>query len=103
MQRVVLRPLPVIFACAGCPEFGYSAPRAAQALERRGQAEMAWLGAPGPKPLARFPCYSLDACERRCAQRWLEERGVQVQLAFVLDPLERLEPERAAARIAAGG
>lgn len=100
-MRILLRPLPVVFACAGCPEFGYSAPRVAQAIDRMGKGEVAWLGAPGPKPLARFPCYSLDACERRCAKRWLEERGVQVQRAILLEPLDRLEPERAAERIAA--
>lgn len=99
-MKIVLRPLPVLYACEGCPEFGYSAPRVGQVLERRGWAELAWLGARGPKPLTRFPVYSLDACERACAKRWLEERGVQVQRALVLDPLERLEPERAADRIA---
>lgn len=99
-MKILLRPLPVLYACEGCPEFGYSAPRVGQLLERRGYAELAWLGARGPKPLTRFPVFSLDACERGCAKRWLEERGVQVQRALVLDPLERLDPERGAERIA---
>jgi uncharacterized metal-binding protein len=98
---MVLRPLPVLYACAGCPEFGYAAPRVGQALDRRGKAEMAWLGARGPKPLARFPVYSLDACERGCAKAWLEERGVQVQRAIRLAPLDRFDPESAAERLAA--
>lgn len=100
-MRILLRPLPVIYACAGCPEFGYAAPRVAQALDRRGKAEMAWLGQRGPKPIARFPIFSLDACERGCAKKWLEERGLQVQRAILLEPLDRVDPERAAERLAA--
>jgi uncharacterized metal-binding protein len=99
--RYVLRPLPVLYACAGCPEFGYAAPRVGRALDLAGKAELCWLGSPRPMALARFPVYSLDACERRCAKRWLEERGVQVQRAIVLEPLDRLETDRAAARLAA--
>jgi uncharacterized metal-binding protein len=100
-MKIQLRPLPVLYACAGCPEFGYAAPRVAQALDRMGKAEMAWLGAPGPKPLARFPVFSLDACEKGCAKRWLEERGVQVQRALFLGPPDRDDTEGAAERIAA--
>lgn len=100
-MKIQLRPLPVLYACTGCPEFGYAAPRVAQALDRAGKVEMAWLGAPGPKPLARFPVFSIDACEKACAKRWLEERGVQVQRAIFLGPLDRIDTERAAERIAA--
>lgn len=100
-MRYVLRPLPVLYACEGCPQFGYAAPRVAQGLDRAGKAEMCWLGSRGPKPIARYPVYSLDACERRCARRWLEERGVQVQRAILLSPADRVDTGRAIERLAA--
>jgi uncharacterized metal-binding protein len=99
-DSVVLRPLPVLYACAGCSELGYSAVRVGRELERRGKVETIWLGLPGRRT-ARWPVISLDACDRRCARAWLEERGIQPQLAFVLTPHERFDPDRAVERIAA--
>ena len=101
-MKVQLRTLPVAYACAGCPEFGYAAPRVARELEVAGRVEMVWLGLPRISVTARWPVFSIDACERGCAKRWLEERGLQVQRAFVLEPLERLEPHLGAERIASG-
>lgn len=98
---IVLRPLPLVYACAGCAEFGFAAPRVGQRLEQLGRAQMAWLGARHPPLTSRWPVYSLDACERGCARAWLAERRIAVQGALVLSPLERLDPEGAADRIAA--
>jgi uncharacterized metal-binding protein len=96
----IVRALPVLYACAGCSEFGYSAARVAQQLDDRGDAEMAWLGEARPKLAWRYPTYALEACDRRCAEAWLSERGIRVQRTFVLSPLERLDVESAVARIA---
>ena len=42
--KVIVKALPVLYACAGCPEYGFAAPRVAQALDELGLAEAAWLG-----------------------------------------------------------
>lgn len=102
-MKVIVKALPVLYACAGCPEFGFAAPRVAQALDERRLAEAAWLGKV-PRSAAvssRFPIFTLDACHKNCARDWVEAQGEIVQRAFVLDPLERDDPERAAERIAA--
>ena len=101
--RIVVRPFPVLYACSGCAQFGYSAPRVAQRLDERGLVESVWLGA-APQSGAvtgRFPIFALDACEKRCARAWVEANGARVEQCFVLTPLERLDDEGAARRIAA--
>jgi uncharacterized metal-binding protein len=97
----VVWPMPVLYACAGCAEFGYAAPRVARALDERGLVEAIWLGRARLRVTGRYPILSLDACEKRCAREWVCERGGTVALALVLDPLERDAPEVAIARIAA--
>ncbi len=102
-MRVIVKALPVLYTCAGCPEFGYAAPRVAQRLDERGLAEAAWLGKV-PRSAAvtsRFPIFSLDACDKGCARQWAEDQGAKVERAFVLGPLDRDDPEGAAGRIAA--
>ena len=90
-MTVVLRPLPVVFACRGCPEHGYKARDVAAVLERRSSAETVWLGAElgdeGPvvsKARSRYPIVALDGCGELCAQRWLAGYGVKPQRHVVL-------------------
>jgi hypothetical protein len=45
---------------------------------------MVWLGAPGASATTRFPVWSLDACGKRCARRWLEQRGVPVEGSYLV-------------------
>jgi uncharacterized metal-binding protein len=90
--RVVVKPLPVLYACQGCPEFGQVARDVAAILDRSGVAEMIWLGASGnSKPTQRFPIFTLDGCTKGCAQRWLAGHGVTAQRHFVLGELEDVE------------
>jgi uncharacterized metal-binding protein len=103
MTIVVLRPLPVLYACAGCSEFGYSAPRVANALDARGVVECIWLGAtPPPSTVSgRYPIITLDACEKACAMQWVRKHGRTVERACFVKPQERDDPPTATARIAA--
>ena len=101
MRRVVLKPLPVLYACAGCPEFGYAAPRVAAALDRLGLAEAVCLAAPPERVTGRYPILTLDACDRNCGRDWVHARGRRVQRTFVLQPVERDDPTAAVERIAA--
>jgi uncharacterized metal-binding protein len=98
----------VLVACQGCPELGQAARDVALLLDRRGYAELAWLGArprlamARAKAKTRFPIVCLDACERGCARRWLADEGIAPQSCFVLSEAERHDLEGAARRIAAG-
>ena len=99
-MKVVLRALPVLYACQGCPEFGETAREVGVILDRQGVAEMVWLGAPDLKRRSRFPIVALDGCGKACARRWLERHGIPPERAYVL--AERSGPaEEAARRIAA--
>ena len=87
----MVRPLPVLFACQGCPQFGDMAHEVAVLLDSRGHAEAAWLGASGrdehqlaAKARARFPVFAIDGCARRCACQWLATCGVKAQRQFIL-------------------
>ena len=76
-MRVVLRPLPVAYACQGCPEFGQRARELAAALDRKGVAEMVWLGAAKEiTPTQRYPVFAVDGCSKGCALKWLAQDGV---------------------------
>ena len=83
-------PIPVLFACAGCPEFGNAAAEFALRLDRRGHAEAALLGsAADPAQLAskarsRFPVHVVDGCAKGCARRWLRAQGAKVQRHVIL-------------------
>jgi uncharacterized metal-binding protein len=84
-MRVVLRPLPVLYACQGCAEFGQAARDIAAFFDHAGAVEAVWLGkAANLRPTSRFPVYALDGCGRGCARRWLEQHGVAPQRSFVL-------------------
>ena len=89
-MTMVLRPLPVLFACRGCPEFGDTAHAVAGVLDAQGLAEATWLGGQaGDEQLAakarsRFPVFAIDGCAKRCACEWLAERGVRAQRHFIL-------------------
>jgi uncharacterized metal-binding protein len=95
----LVRPLPVLYACAGCREFGNAAPRVAQALDERGVAQAIWLGTAPPQVSGRYPIFTLDACDKGCALEWVYQRGRSVQRALALQPIERDAPELATARI----
>jgi uncharacterized metal-binding protein len=86
-MRAVLRPLPVLYACQGCAEFGQGARDAGAALDRAGRAQLVWLGGRDVMPAQRYPTLALDGCHRGCAVRWLEERGIVVDRAYVLPDL----------------
>jgi len=84
-MRALLRPLPVLYACQGCPQFGQRARDLAAELDAAGVVEAVWLGRPEPaQPTSRFPIFALDGCADGCARRWLERRGVRPQVACVL-------------------
>jgi len=85
-MRVVLKPLPVLYACQGCPEFGQRARDFAASLDREGVAEMVWLGAARElTPTERYPVYALDGCGKKCALQWLAQHGITAERSYVLD------------------
>ena len=88
---MVLRSMPVLFACQGCAQFGNMAYEAAVVLDRRGYVEATWLGAPGrdeqqlaSKARSPFPILAIDGCAKRCACGWLAAHGAKVQRQFIL-------------------
>ena len=95
-MKKVLRPLPVLYACRGCPEFGSAARETGADLERRGRAQLVWLGAVAPPKLGeRFPILALDGCAKGCALAWLAQHGIVPERHYVL-------PEDAERLLAAG-
>ena len=85
LMRVFLRPLPVIYACQGCPQFGQRARDLAAELDAAGVAEAVWLGAADEvTATSRFPIFALDGCAEGCARRWLERHGVSAEVNCVL-------------------
>ena len=104
----IVRPLPVLFACQGCPEYGNRAHEVALALDARGFGEAAWLGtgaAAEPQLVSRarsrFPIYALDGCAKGCAAQWLARHGVTAQRQFAV-AASGDTPARIADRIVAG-
>ena len=90
----------MLYACAGCREFGYAAPRVARALAERRLAEAHWLGDAPARVSGRYPILTLDACPKRCAREWVDAQGVAVQCSFLLSPRERDDPPAAVERLA---
>ena len=95
VHRVSVRP--VLFACAGCPEFGDGAAQFALRLDRRGLVEAEVLGRPSADPArlaakarARFPVQAVDGCAKGCARRWLREQGAKVQRHIILASSRRI-------------
>jgi len=103
-MRTRLKPIAVLYACAGCAAQGQVARDAGAALERQGGAELAWLGgdeAPGvlaDRARSRWPVFALDGCAEGCARAWLAGAGARPERCFVL---AGLTPGEAAARLAA--
>ena len=84
-MRVVLRPLPVAYACQGCPEFGQRARDFAAALDRDGVAEMVWLGAAKElTPTQRYPVFAVDGCSKGCALQWLARQGIAAERSYIV-------------------
>jgi uncharacterized metal-binding protein len=100
-MKYVATPLPVLYACQGCPEFGHAAARVAQSLDESGLAQAIRLGSAQAGVTGRYPVFSLDACEKGCARQWAREHCGSVERAFTLQPPERDAPCKATARIAA--
>jgi uncharacterized metal-binding protein len=105
-MTVVLRPMPVLFACQGCPELGQTARDVGAILDQQRLAESHWIGAPAcnysqliSTARSRFPIYALDGCARHCAQHWLASHGVRTQRHFTL-AADGESPAELAARIA---
>jgi uncharacterized metal-binding protein len=100
--RVVVKPLPVLYACQGCPEFGQTAQDVGALLDRAGVAQLVWLGAaPDAPPVQRYPILALDGCDKACALRWLGQRGISPQRSYVLAARGPEAAQHAAQRIAA--
>jgi len=104
-MKAVLRPLPVLYACPGCPRYGQLARDVARLLDRRGLGEVVWLGQPSRHAAAlatqarsRFPVFAIDGCADGCARRWLVDQGVTPQRLFVIT---EQDVDRAVERIAA--
>lgn len=95
-MKLVVRPIPVVFACRGCALDAVAREMAAE-LERRGLAEAALAGRDAAKARSRFPVYALEGCDRCCAAQWLASEGVRPQRSLVLDP--QAEPQAELERI----
>ena len=84
-MRAIVKPLPVLYACQGCAEFGQLARDVGAFFDRGGAVEMVWLGTGRDrKPTTRFPIVALDGCGKACARRWLEGHGVSAERSFVI-------------------
>jgi uncharacterized metal-binding protein len=84
-MRVFLTPLPVAYACQGCPEFGQRARNFAAALDRESVAEMVWLGAAKEiTATERYPVFAVDGCSKGCALQWLAQRGIAAERSYVV-------------------
>jgi uncharacterized metal-binding protein len=101
-MNVRVRAVPVLYPCAGCPQWGDGAREAARLLERLGLAEMSALDGIGlAKAKARYPIIAIDACSTACARAWLERRGAAPHYALVLEERELHDAASAATRIRA--
>lgn len=81
-MKIVLRPLPVAYACRGCAAYGDGAREVAALLEQKGLAEAC---ADIAKARARFPVIAIDGCHEGCVRRWLEGHGVTPERSFVVE------------------
>ncbi len=84
-MKIVLRPIPVVYACKGC-EHELAARRVVAEVDRRGLAEGAIAGSGAAKARSRYPVYVVEGCGKCCAAQWLAGYGVKPQRSFVLDP-----------------
>ena len=100
--------MPVVFSCAGCPQFGQAARDVGLILDQQRLAESHWLGAPAlnswqlvSTARSRFPVYALDGCAQHCALHWLAAHGVRAQRHLTLTSADE-SLTALAARIARG-
>jgi uncharacterized metal-binding protein len=85
-MKIILRALPVLYACQGCAEFGQKARDLGALFEQAGALEMVWLGCGRElTPTSRFPVFALDGCRKACALRWLERHGIAAERSFVIE------------------
>jgi len=85
VTRAVVHPLPVLYACQGCPEFGQVARDMGKLLDRTGRAQLVWLGdAVKPELRERFPIYTIDGCDKACARLWLAQHHMSAEKSFVI-------------------
>lgn len=77
-MKLVLRPIPVVFACRGCP-LDAPAQAEARAQDERGEGEAALMGADAAKARSRYPIFVIEGCAQCCATRWLAGLGVVPQ------------------------
>ena len=101
MSAFVVKPLPVLYACQGCAEFGETARQVGMLLDWKGVVETVWLGAPKPKHTMRFPVVALDGCAKACAREWLERGGTRPVRSYLLEDRGEAAAERMASRISA--
>jgi uncharacterized metal-binding protein len=81
----LVRPLPVLYACQGCAQFGQLARDVGAFFDQAGALQMVWLGdARTLEATQRYPVLALDGCDQGCAARWLRERGIVPEGAYVL-------------------
>ena len=83
-MRMTLEPLPVLYACQGCPEYGQAARDAGAQMDEAGSVELVWLGSPQAAVTERYPVFAIDGCDKGCALRWLEARGVRPERTYVV-------------------
>jgi uncharacterized metal-binding protein len=91
-MKIVLRPIPVVFACRGCG-LDAAAQEAVAQLDRRGHGEAGVMGRDSAKARSRYPVYVVEGCSKRCATQWLGGYGVAPQRTFILDPSQELGPQ----------
>jgi uncharacterized metal-binding protein len=104
---VIVKPLPVLYACPGCASDGLTARRVAMALDQLGLAESCCIPAAGgdftceSRARSRYPVIAVDGCPEACTLRWLEGIGVTPQRRYVTTDFSLLEAEQIAQRLAA--
>lgn len=88
---MVVRTLPVVYACSGCTSAGQLADHVARRLDRAGLVEMSSLAGVAAEDAqqlsrarSRFPIVAIDGCANACARRCLERHGVEQVRHYVL-------------------
>lgn len=104
---MIVKPLPVVYACRGCASDGRTARRVTTALDQLGLAESCCMPGDGgdfscaSRARSRYPIFAIDGCPEACALRWLKRLGITPQRHYVTTDLGLLETAQIARRIAA--
>jgi uncharacterized metal-binding protein len=108
-RGVVVKALPLVYACAGCPAGGYLSLAVGVSLEHRRLAEVSVLVGEAcrgtvlaDKARCRFPVLALEGCAESCALQWLREHGISPHRRYVLTDFLEPNANAIADRIAAG-